>query len=95
MRLTLLFAGALILGANQEDGTIYFNNLVSQNSFWNDNGVQPNDVIKMVDGQEVTMAAANQIFQKVYMWQPGTDIEVVLDRNGEEVVINNQALLLR
>lgn len=80
-------AGALILGANQEDGTIYFNNLVSQNSFWNDNGVQPNDVIKMVDGQEVTMAAANQIFQKVYMWQPGTDIEVVLDRNGEEVVI--------
>lgn len=80
-------AGALILGADQENGTIYFNGLVTQNSFWNDQGVQPNDVIKKIDGQEVTMATANTIFQKVYMWRPGTDIEVVLERDGEEVVI--------
>jgi hypothetical protein len=33
------------------------------------------------------MATANTIFQKVYMWRPGTDVEVVLDRDGEEVVI--------
>ncbi|HZW63896.1 MAG TPA: peptidase M61 [Flavobacteriaceae bacterium] len=80
-------AGALILGANPDAGTIYFNSLVAQNSFWNDHGVLPNDVIKKVDGQEVTMQAANQIFQKVFMWQPGTEVEVVLDRNGEEIVI--------
>jgi predicted metalloprotease with PDZ domain len=79
--------GALIFGANQENGTIYFNNLVTQNSFWNDNGVQANDVIKSVDGEEVTMMTANTVFQKVFMWQPGKEINVVLDRGGEEVVI--------
>ena len=79
--------GALIFGANQENGTIYFNNLVSQNSFWHDNGVKPNDVVKSVDGEEVTMMTANNVFQKVFMWQPGKEVVVVLDREGEEVVI--------
>jgi predicted metalloprotease with PDZ domain len=79
--------GALIVGANQSAGTIYFNGAVSNNSFWNDQGVQPNDVIKSIDGEGVTMQNANQIFQKVFMWQPGTDVDVVLDRGGTEVLI--------
>ncbi|WP_417866284.1 peptidase M61 [Xanthomarina gelatinilytica] len=79
--------GALIFGANQDNGTIYFNGLVTQNSFWNDNGVKPNDIIKSIDGEKVSLQTANQVFQKVFMWQPGTAIEVVLDRDGEEVVI--------
>ena len=79
--------GALIFGANQDSGTIYFNGLVTQNSFWNDNGVKPNDIIKSIDGEKVSLQTANQVFQKVFMWQPGTAIEVVLDRDGEEVVI--------
>ncbi|MFV0572479.1 MAG: peptidase M61 [Xanthomarina gelatinilytica] len=80
--------GALIFGANQDSGTIYFNGLVTQNSFWNDNGVKPNDIIKSIDGEKVSLQTANQVFQKVFMWQPGTAIEVVLDRDGEEVIIN-------
>ncbi|TYA59083.1 M61 family metallopeptidase [Formosa maritima] len=80
--------GALIFGANQEKGTIFFNGLVAQNSFWHDNGAMPNDVIKSVDGEEVTLMTANNVFQKVFMWQPGKNITVVLDRNGEEYVIN-------
>src|SRR5690606_37047524 len=64
-------AGALIVGANQENGTIFFNGLVAQNSFWNEQGVQANDVIKKVDGEEVSLATANTIFQKVFMWKPG------------------------
>lgn len=79
--------GALIFGANQDSGTIYFNGLVTQNSFWNDNGVKPNDIIKSIDGEKVSLQTANQVFQKVFIWQPGTAIEVVLDRDGEEVVI--------
>jgi predicted metalloprotease with PDZ domain len=79
--------GALIFGANQENGTIHFNGLVAQNSFWHDNGVKPNDVIKSVDGEEVTLMTANTVFQKVFMWQPGKEIEVVVNRDGEDVVI--------
>ncbi|MCB0389405.1 MAG: peptidase M61, partial [Winogradskyella sp.] len=50
-------------------------------------GVKPNDIIKSIDGEKVSLQTANQVFQKVFMWQPGTAIEVVLDRDGEEVVI--------
>ncbi|MCX7549743.1 peptidase M61 [Xanthomarina sp. F2636L] len=80
-------SGALIFGANQADGSIYFNGLVSQNSFWHDNGVKPNDVIKAVNGEEVNIMSANSIFQKVFMWEPGQEIEVKVNRDGEEVVI--------
>jgi len=79
--------GALIFGANQTDGSIYFNGLVSQNSFWNDNGVKPNDVIKSINGDEVNLMTANTIFQQVFMWQPGKEIELKVVRDGEEVVI--------
>ena len=80
-------AGALIVGANQEAGNIFFNDLVINNSFWKEQGVKSGDIIKSIDGTEVTMQNANQIFQEVFMWQPGKDIKVVLNRSGEEVVI--------
>jgi predicted metalloprotease with PDZ domain len=80
-------AGALIVGANQKDGTIYFNNLVSQNSFWNEQGVQPNDIIAEIDGTKVNLQNANQIFGQVFSWQPGKEVEVKLNRDGNEVVV--------
>ncbi|WP_223034329.1 M61 family metallopeptidase [Hanstruepera marina] len=79
--------GGLIVAPDQGRGVIYFNNAVTDNSFWNEQGVKPNDVIKSIDGTKVTMQTANEIFQKVFMWKPGTDVEVVLDRDGEEIVI--------
>ena len=77
----------IIVSANPEKGTIFFTDEVKNNSFWNDNGVQPNDVIKKVNGEEVTLMTANTIFQKVFGWKPGEEVEVFLDRNGEEVVV--------
>jgi len=80
-------AGALIVEADPQKGTIIFNNFVSQNSFWHEQGAQPNDVIKEIDGTIVTLQNANQVFGQVFTWQPGKEIAVKLDRNGEEVVI--------
>lgn len=79
--------GGLIVAPDQGRGVIYFNNNVTDNSFWVEQGVKPNDVIKSIDGTAVTMQTANEIFQKVFMWKPGTDVEVVLDRDDEEIVI--------
>ncbi len=80
-------AGALIVGANQTDGTVYFNNLVSKNSFWNEQGVLPNDIIVELDGTKVTIQNANQILSQVFGWQPGKEIEVKLNRGGNEVIV--------
>ena len=80
-------SGAFLFGIDPTDGSIHFNDLVSQNSFWHDNGVKPNDVIKSVNGEDVNMATANSIFQQVFMWEPGKEIEVKVEREGKEVVI--------
>ncbi|WP_347926040.1 peptidase M61 [Pontimicrobium sp. SW4] len=83
----LLINGAPIVSGDGQKGTIFFTALAEQNSFWAEQGVKANDVIKMVNGQEVTLQNANSIFQEVYGWQPGKEIEVKLDRNGEEIII--------
>ncbi len=80
-------AGTLIVGADPVKQAIKFTDLVLENSFWADNGAKPNDIFKAINGTEVTLANANQIFTEVFSWQPGMEIEVILDRDGEEVVI--------
>ncbi|MGB2683867.1 MAG: peptidase M61 [Olleya sp.] len=82
--------GTLIFAPDRATMTIPFSEAVKDNSFWNDNGVLPGDVLKSVDGKELTLATAQQILTAMYMWQPGTDINVVLDRKGEEIVIKTK-----
>ncbi|WP_299779486.1 peptidase M61 [uncultured Formosa sp.] len=86
----LLNNGNLILGGDPIKRTIFFSDLVMDNSFWNDQGVLPNDVIKKINGEEMTIMNANEILQKMISMQPGEDIEVVLDRNGVEVVVKTK-----
>jgi len=82
-------SGAMIVARNKEDNTIYFNETVTENSFWNEQGVQPKDIVKAVDGEVLTPENTQLIFQKMYMWQPGTDFEMTLVRNGEEIVLKD------
>ena len=83
----ILMNGVPIVSGDPEKGTIFFTDAVLENSFWADNGVLPNDVIKTIDGKELTMANANSLLQQVFSWEPGKSIEVKLDRNGEEIII--------
>ncbi|TGV04663.1 M61 family metallopeptidase [Flavivirga rizhaonensis] len=83
----ILMNGAPIVSGDPENGTIFFTDMVLKNSFWVEQGVQANDVIKSVDGAALTFQNANKILQDVFMWKPGKDIEVKLERGGEEVVI--------
>tara|TARA_R110002049_G_scaffold308704_1_gene513551 strand:+ start:12915 stop:14807 length:1893 start_codon:yes stop_codon:yes gene_type:complete len=79
----------LIVSANQDDGSLFFNDAVLNNSFWKEQGVLPNDIIKEINGTPVTLQNANEVFQGVFLWKPGKDIEVKLFRLGKEVVIKN------
>ncbi|WP_222982002.1 peptidase M61 [Flagellimonas meishanensis] len=80
-------AGNIIVGADPVKRAIKFNELVADNSFWNDNGAKPEDVFKSVDGTEVSLANANQVFGDMFSWKPGKEIEVVLLRGEEEIMI--------
>ncbi len=83
-------AGALIFGGNQEKGTIFFTELVLDNSFWAENGVKPNDEIVEVNGTKLTIQNANAVIGAALQWQVGDDVEMKLNRAGEEVVIKTK-----
>ncbi|WP_147677997.1 M61 family metallopeptidase [Algibacter pacificus] len=82
--------GTLLFGADPQKGQVFFTDGVTDNSFWKAQGVQPNDVLKAVDGELFTMANANDLLQKMFMWTPGTDINVTLERDGKDIEIKTK-----
>ncbi len=86
----ILMNGAPIVDGDPQRGTIFFSDMVAKNSFWTDQGAQPKDVIKSVNGTPLTFQNANQLLQTMYMWNPGEDIDVTLDRSGVEVHIKTK-----
>lgn len=86
----ILMNGVPIVSGDPQSGTIFFTDMVAENSFWVEQGVLPNDIIKSIDGTDMTLLNANQLLQGVFMWKPGQDIKVKLDRNGEEILINTK-----
>ncbi|OBX24015.1 MULTISPECIES: M61 family metallopeptidase [Bizionia] len=79
--------GALIVTANQGEGTIFFTDNVLGNSFWKEQGAMPKDVIKSIDGTPVSLQNANKVFQDVFSWEEGQEVNVVLSRDGKDVAI--------
>ncbi|MEP5340637.1 MAG: peptidase M61 [Algibacter sp.] len=86
----ILMNGAPIIDGDGETGTIFFSDMVAKNSFWVENGALPKDVIKSVNGTVLTMMNANQVLQGIFNWSVGQDIEVVLNRNGEDFTIKTK-----
>src|SRR5690606_15798392 len=84
----VLNGGDLIIAGNPQYGTIFFTEEVKDNSFWNDLGVKPRDIIKTIDGTDLTMQNANTILQQVFMWTIGQEVSVKLIRAGQPVEIN-------
>ena len=82
----IMLDNAPIVSGDPDKG-IFFTDSALGVSFWQEQGVQPNDIIKSIDGTEVTLQNANQVLGGVFGWKPGRDVEVVLLRDGEEVII--------
>jgi len=82
--------GAFIFLPNQATGEIAFSDAVKFNSFWAENGVQSGDIIKTIDGTALNFTNAQEVLTKVFMWQPGQDVDVRLDRNGQEVTVKTK-----
>lgn len=85
----ILNNGVPIVSGSPDKG-IFFTEAVSANSFWAGEGVKPNDIIKEVNGTEVTLQNANTIFQEVFMWTEGKVINVKLERDGKEIIIDTE-----
>ncbi len=84
-----IFAGGqnIIFDADQEKGQIFFSEMALENSFWASQGIKAGDIIKKVNGAELTMANAQQVVGGMFGWQEGKEITMELERDGKPVMI--------
>ena len=81
--------GPPMVSLDQENKVIRFNEWVKRNAFWTDQGALPDDIFREINGQKITLENAEKIFvEQVARWEPGTEIEVKLERDGKDVVIH-------
>lgn len=83
-----IFAGGqnIIFDGDPNKG-IFFSPMALQNSFWASQGVQAGDIIKRVNGKDLTLENAQQVIGGMYGWQEGMEYSLDLERNGEAVVL--------
>ncbi len=72
-----------IFGGDQQTGTIFFSDKALGNSFWKSQNIQAGDVIKKVNGKELTIPKAQEVLGEMFTWQEGQDIELELEREGK------------
>ncbi|TCK69236.1 putative metalloprotease with PDZ domain [Winogradskyella wandonensis] len=83
-----IFAGGQnIIFSGAPDVGIFFTEVALKNSFWKSQGIQANDVIKSVNGEELTLQNAQQVITGMFSWQEGQEIEMLIERNGEKIDI--------
>ncbi|NNE31333.1 MAG: peptidase M61 [Winogradskyella sp.] len=87
-----IFAGGqnIIFDADQEKGQIFFSPVALKNSFWASQGIQAGDIIKRVNGAELSLQNAQQVVGGMFAWQVGQDITMELERNGETIMIETK-----
>jgi predicted metalloprotease with PDZ domain len=83
-----IFAGGqnIVFSGGPNKG-IFFTDVALRNSFWKSQGIQANDVIKKVNGEDLTLQNAQQIIGGMIAWQEGDAITMDLERDGKAVVI--------
>ena len=84
-----IFAGGqnIIFDGDQEKGTIFFSPMALKNSFWASQGVQAGDIIKKVNGADLTLQNAQQVVGGMFGWQEGQEFSMDLERDGQLILL--------
>lgn len=77
------------INVNQSTGQLYFMD-TGLNTTLIELGVEPGDIIKSVNGTELTLQNAQMIIAPSFQWTPDTDISMVLVRDGEEIEVSGK-----
>lgn len=79
-----------IFGGDQEKMTLFFTESVANNSFWTEEGILPNDVIREIGGTVLTLQNAQTLIGNMYQWQPENDYELKIERDGKPMVFKGK-----
>lgn len=78
------------IDGNPETGALFFRNNITLNSFLEQLGIKNGDVIKSVNEAEYTIANVYELVMKSQSWSEGEDIQMMLLRDGEELVLTGK-----
>lgn len=81
---------ALFLEADLENRAIFFNDTIIDNSFWVEQGVVANDILKYVNGIRIVPENANTTVLQMSNWRAGDDVTVVIERDGKDIEIKTK-----
>lgn len=77
------------ININRETGQFYFMDM-DLNSTLKELGVQPGDIIKSVNGTQITLQNARSFMMQSFQWSPDSDLSMTLIRDGEEVEVSGK-----
>ncbi|NBC64137.1 MAG: peptidase M61 [Bacteroidetes bacterium] len=75
---------------DQTEGTIFFREDIELHSTLKNLGAQGGDVIVSVNGEPFNFQTAQQIIGSSMSWNPDTEIEIVVERDGEEITLTGE-----
>ncbi|TLP82309.1 peptidase M61 [Maribacter sp. ACAM166] len=71
----------------ENDSVIFIRKGIKLNSFYTDLNLQGGDVIKKIDGKEITIESLRPIIGESFAWTADKVIQITVERNGERVAI--------
>jgi predicted metalloprotease with PDZ domain len=77
------------INVDRSAGQFYFMD-TGLNSTLIELGVQPEDIIKTINGEELTLQNAQMMIGQSFQWTPDMDLSMVLIRDGEEVEVTGK-----
>ncbi len=71
----------------ENDSVIFIREGIDLNSFFTDLKLQGGDVIKRINGNEITIASLRPIIGESFGWTAETNIQMEVERNGEVIAV--------
>ncbi|MEO9892483.1 peptidase M61 [Aurantibacter sp.] len=73
-----------------DQNIIFVRRGITLNSFFNSIGAKGGDIIKSINDTPINLEAIRAIIGQSFTWTPETDIKIVVDRDGEELVLEGK-----
>lgn len=72
------------------DNAIFIRKGIELNSFFKELGIQGGDVVKSINGTAINLESMRPIIGQSFGWTPETEINMVLQRGEEEIVVEGK-----
>jgi S1-C subfamily serine protease len=71
----------------EDENTIFIRENIPLSSFYKNIGLQAGDIIKSINGTDISLESLRSIIASSYSWSPETEIKIELLRQEEVIIV--------